>query len=32
VGALDEFKVDAADKNQLLGVLGPMHGQIVEKK
>jgi hemoglobin len=32
VGALDKFKVAAADKNQLLGVLGPMQGQIVEKK
>jgi hemoglobin len=32
VGALDKFKVGAADKNQLLGVLGPMQGQIVEKK
>jgi hemoglobin len=32
VGALDTFKVAAADKNQLLGVLGPMQGQIVEKK
>src|SRR5262245_53648707 len=32
VGALDKFKVAAADKNQLLGVLGTMQGQIVEKK
>jgi hemoglobin len=32
VGALDKFKVGAAEKNQLLGVLGPMQGQIVEKK
>jgi hemoglobin len=32
VGALDKFHVAAADKNQLLGVLGPMQGQIVEKK
>ena len=32
VGALDKFKVEAADKDQLLGVLGPMQGQIVEKK
>ena len=32
VGALDKFKVAAVDKNQLLGVLGPMQGQIVEKK
>jgi len=32
VGALDKFKVGEAEKNQLLGVLGPMQGQIVEKK
>jgi hemoglobin len=32
VGALDKFKVGAAEKGQLLGVLGPMQGQIVEKK
>ena len=32
VGALDTFKVGAAEKNQLLGVLGPMQGAIVEKK
>jgi hemoglobin len=32
VGALDKFKVGAAEKNQLLGVLGPMQGQIVEKR
>jgi hemoglobin len=32
VGALDTFNVAAADKNQLLGVLGPMQGQIVEKQ
>jgi hemoglobin len=32
VGALDKFKVAEADKGQLLGVLGPMQGQIVEKK
>jgi|SRR6185503_4674300 len=31
VVALDKFKVGAAEKNQLLGVLGPMQGQIVEK-
>jgi hemoglobin len=31
-GALDKFKVNAVDKNQLLGVLGPMKGDIVEKK
>lgn len=29
VGALDKFKVAAADKNTLLGVLGPMKGDIV---
>jgi hemoglobin len=32
VGSLDKFKVNAADKKQVLGVLGPMQGQIVEKK
>jgi hemoglobin len=32
VGALDKFKVGEAEKSQLLGVLGPMQGQIVEKK
>jgi hemoglobin len=32
VGALDKFKVGAPEKSQLLGVLGPMQGQIVEKK
>ena len=32
VGALDKFKVAAADKNALLGVLGPMQSDIVEKK
>jgi hypothetical protein len=31
-GALDKFKVGTPEKNQLLGVLGPMQGQIVEKK
>jgi len=31
VGALDKFKVKEADKNSLLGVLGPMKGDIVEK-
>lgn len=31
VGALDKFKVAEADKNQLLGVLGPMKSDIVEK-
>jgi len=29
VGALDKFKVAAADKSTLLGVLGPMRGDIV---
>ena len=32
VGALDKFKVGAHEKDQLLGVLGPMKGDIVEKK
>ncbi len=32
VGALDKFKVAPEDKNTLLGVLGPMKGDIVEKK
>ena len=32
VGALDKFKVGAAEKSQLLGVLGPMQREIVEKK
>jgi hemoglobin len=31
VGALDKFKVKEADKNTLLGVLGPMKKDIVEK-
>ena len=31
VGALDKFKVAAADKSQLLSVLGPMKKDIVEK-
>jgi hemoglobin len=31
VGALDKFKVAAADKATLLGVLGPMKGDIVTK-
>jgi hypothetical protein len=31
VGALDKFKVAAADKETLLGVLGPMKKDIVEK-
>jgi hypothetical protein len=32
VGALDKFKVGKAEKDQLLGVLGPMQGAIVEKR
>ena len=32
VGALDKFKVAEADKKVLLGVLGPMQGDIVTKK
>jgi len=31
VGALDKFNVKPADKNTLLGVLGPMKSDIVEK-
>jgi hemoglobin len=31
VGALDKFHVAEADKSTLLGVLGPMKGDIVEK-
>jgi hemoglobin len=31
VGALDKFKVAEGDKNELLGVLGPMKSDIVEK-
>jgi len=31
VKALDQFKVKEADKNALLGVLGPMKSDIVEK-
>jgi hemoglobin len=31
VGALDKFNVGATEKNQLLGVLGPMKKDIVEK-
>ncbi len=31
VAALDKFKVAEADKNTLLGVLGPMKSDIVEK-
>ena len=32
VGALDMFKVGSHEKDQLLGALGPMKGDIVEKK
>lgn len=32
VGALDAFKVPAHEKDQLLGALGPMRADIVEKK
>ena len=32
VGALDKFKVGPHEKDQLLGVLGPMKTDIVEKK
>jgi hemoglobin len=32
VGALDKFKVGDREKNELLGVLGPMKTDIVEKK
>ena len=32
VGALDTFKVGAHEKEQLLGALGPMKADIVEKK
>ena len=32
VAALDKFKVPAHEKDQLLGALGPMKGDIVEKK
>lgn len=32
VGALDKFNVGKAEKDQLLGVLGPMKKDIVEKK
>ena len=31
VGALDKFKVGKMEKDQLLGALGPMKGDIVEK-
>ena len=32
VGALDKFKVGKTEKDQLLGALGPMKTDIVEKK
>lgn len=32
VGALDKFKVGQHEKDQLLGALGPMKGDIVEKR
>jgi len=32
VGALDKFKVGQHEKDQLLGALAPMKGDIVEKK
>ena len=32
VGALEMFKVGSHEKDQLLGALGPMKGDIVEKK
>jgi len=32
VGALDKFKVPTKEKNDLLGILGPMKPDIVEKK
>jgi hemoglobin len=31
IKALDKFKVGATEKNELLGALGPMKGDIVEK-
>jgi hemoglobin len=31
IAALDKFNVPAAEKNELLGLLGPMKGDIVEK-
>lgn len=31
IAALDKFKVPEAEKNELLGALGPMQGDIVEK-
>jgi hypothetical protein len=32
VSALDTFKVGPHEKDQLLGALGPMKGEIVQKK
>jgi hemoglobin len=32
IGALDTFKVGAHEKDQLLGALGPMKADIVDKK
>ncbi|MFN8572336.1 MAG: group 1 truncated hemoglobin [Gemmatimonadaceae bacterium] len=32
VGALDKFKVPEKEKSELLGALGPMQSQIVEKR
>jgi hemoglobin len=32
VAALDHYKVGKTEKDELLGVLGPMKGDIVEKK
>ena len=32
VGALDKFKVGQTEKDQLLGALGPMKKDIVEKE
>jgi hemoglobin len=32
VGALDKFNVGAHEKDQLLGALGPMKSDIVEKR
>jgi hemoglobin len=31
VATLDKFKVPAAEKGELLGILGPMRGAIVEE-
>ena len=32
VGALDKFRVPEKEKGDLLGALGPMQSQIVERK